>query len=132
MKDLVFSGTIPGILAYADGLAVGWCSIAPREDFGSLEKSRTLKRLDDRSVWLIVCFFVQKAFHSKGLKGEIIQGAIEYAKQKGAKIIEAYTAIPERKRSPIEMYMGSLNTFLTAGFNEVAKAGLHVIVRKQI
>jgi hypothetical protein len=47
-------------------------------------------------------------------------------------MIEAYTDIPERKRPPVEMYMGSLNTFLTAGFNEVAKAGLHVIVRKQL
>ena len=30
------------------------------------------------------------------------------------------------------MYMGSLNIFLAAGFNEVAKAGSNVIVRKQL
>jgi GNAT superfamily N-acetyltransferase len=132
MKSLVFSWTIPGSFAYADSLAVGWCSIASREDFSSMERSRTLKRMDDRSVWSIVCFFVQKDFHGKGMMGELIQEAIEYAKQKGAQIIEDYPDIPERKRPPVEMYMGSLNTFLTAGFYQVAKAGLHVIVRRQL
>jgi hypothetical protein len=51
MKDIVDSGEVPGILAYADGEPVGWCSVAPREHYGSLNRSPVLKRLDDKPVW---------------------------------------------------------------------------------
>lgn len=51
MKDLLFSDTIPGVLAYADGQPVGRCSIAPLKEFGSLERSRTLKGMCDKPVW---------------------------------------------------------------------------------
>src|SRR5512139_1666989 len=40
-----------GILAYRNAEPVGWCSIAPRETYTRLEKSTTLKRIDDRPVW---------------------------------------------------------------------------------
>ena len=38
MKKLVDSGKVPGILAFSGSRAVGWCSVAPREDFGRLER----------------------------------------------------------------------------------------------
>ncbi len=38
MKSLVNNGTIPGILAYDNDKPVGWCSVAPREDFPVLGK----------------------------------------------------------------------------------------------
>jgi len=39
MKRIVASGEIPGILAYANGKAVAWCSVAPREKYAALERS---------------------------------------------------------------------------------------------
>ncbi len=132
MKNLVFAGTIPGILVYENNQPIGWCSIAPRKDFGSLERSRTLKRVDDEPVWSIVCFFIRKDFHGKGMQGELIKCAVEYAKSKGAAIIEAYPNMSGHQRLPMEMYMGSLNTFWAAGFKEIAKAGLKVIVRRYL
>ena len=36
MHSLVDSGVIPGILAYSGDEPIGWCSIAPREDFPTL------------------------------------------------------------------------------------------------
>jgi hypothetical protein len=43
MKTIVDSGKIPGILAYHQGKPVGWCSVAPREHYSSLERSPVLK-----------------------------------------------------------------------------------------
>lgn len=40
MKALVDSGNIPGILAYTGSEPVGWCSVAPREEFSTLARSR--------------------------------------------------------------------------------------------
>ncbi|MCK4915895.1 MAG: GNAT family N-acetyltransferase, partial [Candidatus Eisenbacteria sp.] len=67
MKRLVDSGEIPGLLAYADGEVVGWCSVGPRESFSSLNRSRVLKRLDDAPVWSIVCLFLAKSHRRLGL-----------------------------------------------------------------
>jgi len=54
MKAIVESGRVPGILGYDGDRAVAWCSVAPREDFPSLNRSPVLKRLDDEPVWSIV------------------------------------------------------------------------------
>ena len=50
MHELIKSGTIPGIIGYLNNQPATWCSIAPREEFASLERSRNLKRMDDKPV----------------------------------------------------------------------------------
>jgi hypothetical protein len=41
MERNVKSGDEPGLLAYRDGRAIGWISVAPREQFGQLMRSRS-------------------------------------------------------------------------------------------
>jgi len=62
LRGLVRKGTPVGVLAYAGGEPVGWCSIAPRETYAALERFRALPRLDDAAVWSVVCFFVDSRF----------------------------------------------------------------------
>ncbi len=50
MKTIVDSGDIPGLLAYSKKQPVAWCSVAPREKFSALERSRVLKKIDDEPV----------------------------------------------------------------------------------
>src|SRR6185437_5087682 len=45
LKAVVDSGEAPGILAYANGGAIGWCAVAPRETYPALDRSRVLKRI---------------------------------------------------------------------------------------
>lgn len=120
-KAIVESGKIPGILAYLNEQPVAWCSIAPREDFPVLERSRTLKRVDEQPVWSITCFFVSKPFRLHGLTEILIREAIRYAGQRGATIIEAYPLRTEITRLlPYERFMGIQSTFKRIGFVEVA------------
>src|SRR3972149_8534950 len=49
LKQLVNSGEPPGLLAYVDGESAGWVSLAPRERFAHLERSRRLRRGDERA-----------------------------------------------------------------------------------
>ena len=107
-----------GVLAYHQGEAAGWCSIAPRETYARLEKSTTLKRVDDQSVWSVVCFFVRRDRRGRGLALHLLQAAVEYAAEQGAQIVEGY---------PVEagqsyQFMGSPAIFKAAGFREVARA----------
>src|SRR6185369_1198949 len=60
MRSLIDSGEVPGLLAYAGEEPVGWCAIAPRECYPALERSRVLRRIDDRPVWSVTCLFVKK------------------------------------------------------------------------
>jgi GNAT superfamily N-acetyltransferase len=120
-KKLVCSGRIPGVLAYLGERPIGWCSIAPREHFPVLDRSRTLKRVDDKMVWSIVCFFVPKSHRGRGLSNVLLEGAIRYAVDCGAKIIEAYPLVKEAKHLPIDRHTGMISTFEKAGFKEIIR-----------
>lgn len=122
MKALVDSGDIPGILAYSGDEPVGWCSIAPREEFSALARSRILKPVDDQPVWSVVCFFVKRGQRRKGLTIQLLKAAIAYARLKGAKVIEGYPVDPKDDRAPDAfVYTGLLSAFEQAGFAEVLR-----------
>ena len=84
MKRLVRIGRVPGLLAYVRGEPIAWVSVGPRETFGALERSRTLKRVDDQPVWSVVCFVVAKPYRGTGLMAPLLRTAIDYAKRHGA------------------------------------------------
>ncbi len=132
MRSLVHSGIIPGIIGYQAGQPVVWCSIAPREDFASLERSRNLKRLDGQPVWSIVCFYTARAARGSGRMLAAIRAAVEYARRSGAKMVEAYPTPVDGHRAPGDLYMGSLDTFIKAGFKEIETRGAHRIVRIEL
>jgi GNAT superfamily N-acetyltransferase len=131
MRALVRRGEVPGILGYLGGAPVAWCSIAPRERFASLERSRVLKRLDDLPVWAIVCFFVSKAHRGQGLSLEALRAAVHFARTQGATIIEAYPAVPKRRElPPVSSFMGIPHTYAAAGFEEVARPSASRIIMR--
>lgn len=122
MKDLIASGVVPGILIYDGKRPVAWCSIAPREQYGSLNRSPVLKRLDDRSVWSLVCLFVDKDYRHQGITDRVIHMAVEYVGNRGGRVIEAYPTLPKGDRIPPgSSYMGLPEMFQKVGFVEVAR-----------
>lgn len=122
MKKIVTGGCEPGILAYDHGQPVGWCAVAPREEFIRLEASRVLSPVDDQSVWSVTCFFIVKEFRRKGLSTELLKAVIRYCKKKKVKIIEAYPAEPYAENIPAAFaWTGIPSAFLKAGFEEVAR-----------
>jgi RimJ/RimL family protein N-acetyltransferase len=129
MHELVKSGVIPGIIGYQDDTPLVWCAVTPREDFSSLERSRNLKRLDDQPVWSIVCFYIAKSARNAGLMTTAIRAAVAYARENGAKIVEAYPNDIHSHHSPDDLYMGNLSAFLKAGFVELEARGAHKMVR---
>jgi len=123
LKRIVDSGNVPGLLAYVDDEPAGWVSIAPREEFSSLERSHVLKRVDDQPVWSIVCFFVSRAHRRQGLSRMLVRAAVDYAAGQGAERVEAYPVVrtPGVKFSAVDSFPGSQATFQREGFREVAR-----------
>lgn len=122
LKKLVEAGEVPGLLAYADDQPVGWCAVAPREAYPVLENSRTLRRVDDKPVWSVVCFFVARRFRGKGVARELLRAAVDYGKRKGAKIVEGYPVEPKKERMPdVFAWTGFASVFRKIGFVEVER-----------
>ena len=121
-KSIVDSGKIPGILAYLKSQPVGWCAVAPRETFPKLERSRILKRVDDKPVWSVVCFFIAKSFRRRGISIKLLKAAVDYATKQDAKIIEGYPVEPKKVRTADAFaYTGLASAFRKAGFVEVVR-----------
>jgi GNAT superfamily N-acetyltransferase len=122
IKKIVNKDMAPGVLAYHDGQAIGWCAVAPRERFLRLENSRVLAPLDDKPVWSVTCFFIAKPFRRKGVSVELLKGVIKFCRQKGAKIIEAYPSVPYNDKIPDAFaWTGIPSSFEKAGFVEAAR-----------
>lgn len=124
IEQRVASGTPIGLLAYMDGKAIAWCSVAPRETYQRLGGEEGLEK-----VWSVACFFIKREFRDKGLIHLLIESAREYAGKNGAKYLEAYPVEPD---SPSYRFMGFIKTFEKAGFSFVKKAGTrrHVMICK--
>jgi GNAT superfamily N-acetyltransferase len=120
MKAIVWEGNPTGILAICEDQAIAWCAFAPREDYIKLEKSRVHKRIDNRPVWSITCFFIDKNFRQMGISVELIKGVIKFARQEGISIIEAYPTIPTTNHLPDSfLWIGLYSSFKKAGFKIV-------------
>jgi GNAT superfamily N-acetyltransferase len=126
MKALIKSGTIPGILAFYDGNAVGWCSVAPREDYPRLTTSRILKPVDERPVWSVVCLFVAKRYRRTGVSTQLLRAAVDHVRKRGGRILEGYPVEPKKDKTPDAFaFHGLASAFLDAGFKEVARRSEH-------
>jgi GNAT superfamily N-acetyltransferase len=123
-RGLVNAGQPVGLMAYAGERAVGWCSVAPREQLLRIPSSTTWRPVDDLPVWSISCFFVDKAHRGAKIASKLLSAAVEYARVNGAGIVEAYpkdvsvSLKPEKDRS---LYFGTVDMFRGAGFEEVIR-----------
>jgi len=108
----------PGLVAYDEGTVVGWVSLGPREDYERLAYSKVLAPIDDVPVWSIVCFVVGRKSRGRGVAGELLVAAIDYAREHGAKMLEAYPVeVSPGKRIPAaSAYQGTLRMFERARF----------------
>lgn len=117
IKAIVESGPPPGLLAYARDVAVGWVSVGPREAFPRIERSRTLKRLDEQPTWSVNCFFIAEPYRGQGLMLALLQAAVAYARDHGAALIEGYPREPGDERlGAMQGYVGIASVFRQAGF----------------
>ena len=121
-RRIVASGPPPGLIGYSRGEPVAWCALAPREDYPALDRSRILKRVDDRPVWSVSCLFIHRRFRRAGLATRMIEAARDYARARGAAILEGYPVEPKSGKTPdIFAWTGIASSFSKTGFTEVAR-----------
>jgi GNAT superfamily N-acetyltransferase len=121
-KKIVTAGGRPGVVGYFGREPIAWCAIAPRAEFLRLESSRVLKPVDDRPVWSITCLFVLKPYRRQGVSVSLLDAAVDYARRRGAEIVEGYPIEPTMERTPDPfIWLGVPSAFRRAGFKKVAQ-----------
>ena len=120
MRALVEKGTPIGVLAYESETPVGWCSIAPRETYVRLERSRTMPRATPAGIptWTVLCFFVPRERRGAGITRSLLAGAVACAARAGAAVIEGY---PFDTAGISSTHRGHSRVFEAAGFRRDGK-----------
>jgi len=131
--ELVGSGGVPGLVGYLDGSPVGWISLGPREDYLKLRRSPVMKPVDDTKVWSVVCSYVAKPYRGLGLQHRLLEAAIDFARDHGVRMLEAYPVDKTERSHDDFMFFGSRSLYERAGFREVVRRSpTRVVMRRAL
>jgi GNAT superfamily N-acetyltransferase len=121
-RRLVNRGNPPGVLAYDQDEAIGWCAVAPRADYVTLGRSRALAPVDDQPVWSISCLFIARPYRRRGVSVRLLEAAANFAWERGARVVEGYPVEPYAEKMPDAFaWTGLVSAFLKAGFTEALR-----------
>jgi GNAT superfamily N-acetyltransferase len=115
LKSRVETDIPIGLLAYDNGQAIAWCSVAPKDGHRGLGGNNNLG-----SLWSLTCFYILPEYRKHGMVHILIEAAKQYSKDNGGQYLEAY---PVEEDSPSYRYMGFVRTFEKEGFVYIEKAG---------
>lgn len=121
LKALVDARRPPGLIAYRGAEPVGWVSVGPRDDYAKLARSPVMKPVDGKFVWSVICFVVPAEHRGQGVARELLDGAVAYARRKGARLIEAYPVDQAGRSKPEDLWFGVKSMYDKAGFTEIAR-----------
>ncbi|TFV65686.1 UNVERIFIED_ORG: GNAT family N-acetyltransferase [Bacillus sp. AZ43] len=120
VRQLVAEDPPPGVLAYEDGEVVGWAAIHPRADT-SFARNRKIPHVDDLDVWSLWCLRVRPGHRGQGIAHHLVDGAVAFARDRGAPAVEAYPVDNEGRKVDLTMaYVGTRKLFERAGFVKAA------------
>ncbi len=122
VRRLCAADPAPGVLAYSGDTPIGWCGLGPRTSLHRMMNSRTMPSIDGAPSWTIVCFVVRSGHRRKGVARILLDGAIDYARSRGATLLEGYPVDPGGERiSAVAAHVGTIGLFASAGFELIAE-----------
>jgi GNAT superfamily N-acetyltransferase len=126
-----------GLVAYLDDEPVGWCAVEPRTAYPRLPPARVDWKTrgqdpDDAGVWAVTCFATRAGFRRRGVMRALAGATVDFARDRGARALEAYPMITEPGREVTwgELCVGSRDIFADAGFEEVSHPTLRRVVMR--
>ncbi len=133
LAELIGSGAAHALLAVSDQRVVGWCSLGPRAEFPRLERVKAARSNWDEHTWSVVCFFIPARQRGRGVASALLDAAIAYAREHGARVLEGY---PVRSASGGDAKMpaafawtGVASMFQRRGFERASPSGARELWR---
>jgi GNAT superfamily N-acetyltransferase len=129
------SDNTSGLVAYLDREPVGWCAVEPRTQYEGLLRAfrvpwdgRDEDKTDD-TVWAVTCLFVRAGFRKRGISRTLARAAVAFARERGARAIEAYPIITKNVIAE-ELHVGTPSVFGDAGLVELSRPSLRRVVMR--
>ncbi|MDE9367920.1 GNAT family N-acetyltransferase [Luteipulveratus sp. YIM 133132] len=123
VKGLCRRKPAPGVLAYDGDEVAGWAAVAPRSET-TFATSRKIPHVDDQAVWSVWCVRVRPGHRKQGISHHLVAGAVAFARDHGAPVLEAYPVDNGGERvDPTMAYVGTRALFEAAGFEVAAPTG---------
>lgn len=121
VRELCRQDPPPGVIAYLDDEPVGWAALQPRRDT-SFATNRRIPHVDDVDVWSLWCIRVRPGHRKRGISHALVEGAVAYARERGAPAVESYPVDNRGERVDLTMaYVGTKSLFEKAGFSQVSE-----------
>lgn len=125
-----------GMVALAEGRAVGWLKLTPASAVPKLYAQRLYKGLPcfagpREGVLTIGCLLVDESVRRRGVARALVKGAVDVAKRTGARAIEAFPRRSEQA-GPAELWTGPPQVFLEAGFQVVNDFAPYPVLRYDV
>ncbi|AZO75090.1 MULTISPECIES: GNAT family N-acetyltransferase [unclassified Mesorhizobium] len=125
IRARIEAGPPPGLLAFEQDRAVGWMQIGPRADVpewnnqGRGSAPVDPADADDPNVWAISCFFIRVKARGRGITHRLVDGGVAFARENGARLLEACPIDLSRDSRSIGLFVGSSRVFEKAGFERL-------------
>jgi predicted GNAT family acetyltransferase len=126
-RDVVKKGPPPGIIADRAGEPVGWVQVGPRANTPNWNAARRLSApltagdAEYPGCWAISCFVVPRSERRRGVATALLAGAVDYAKARKARCIDACPVDVSDTANPASIYHGIASMFEKAGFEEILR-----------
>lgn len=124
-----------GLVAYRDDSPVGWCAVEPRPAYPGMVRNQRVPwdgRNEDRTdatVWAVSCLFTRAGYRKQGVSRALARSAVDFARDRGACALEAYPITTTGVISE-ELHVGTVGTFVDAGFDEVSRPTARRVVMR--
>jgi len=128
----IINGTLRGYLAYADGMAVGWCNANDRanypvEPYYDDVYFHAPAEVKEKAV---VCFEIAPAYRGNGIATALLHRVVADAEAEGYLGVVGFPIVRAERyewdcQGPIRLYE-------KAGFTKVAEEGSTVVMRKEL
>lgn len=130
----VAAGAPLGLLAVENGEPLGWVALAPRPSYVRLGASPITRSDGGVETWSVTCFFVHRSARRRGLAAQLLDAAVDHARERGATAVEAFPVDTEgSRRGAGDLYHGTRTMFTAAGFTVLDRRGTRrALVRKEI
>jgi GNAT superfamily N-acetyltransferase len=116
----------PGLIAYVDGVPLGWSRVVPRDTLPGILDNRALRRVldDDPHAWWVTCFTIRRDQRGRGVGVALLGAGVEHARAHGASALEGHPVDVARlqgRPSASALFTGTLAMFEHAGFREIGR-----------
>jgi GNAT superfamily N-acetyltransferase len=131
-REMILAGQLRGLLAYVDGMPVGWCHYDSKDDLTGLKVFYPdVYSPDDLKITgCIVCFTIAQGYRGQGIAARLLEAACQDMTEMGFEAAEGYPG--KEAQTAEEHYHGPLQLYLNQGFKIIRETGSNWVVQQLI